>query len=63
MKHAQFVYHLNTFHLLKTKVVKKQLIKCYKAENFSPVFDNMFTANILEMREKRGSFILYGDSY
>ena len=63
-KLAQYVHHLNTFHLLKTESVhrkaadstsKKQLIKCYKAGASFPVFDNIFTTNILGMWGRRGS--------
>ena len=60
VKLAQYVYHLNMFHLLKTEGVNQtkgnrgqfqinkkcqEFIKCRKAGNFL-VFDNIFTANI-----------------
>ena len=75
------MYHLNTFHLLKTEGVNqregtskkkkkkkcqefenfitlKQFIKCYKAVDFTPVFNNIFTANKFGTWGKRRGFTL-----
>ena len=37
-------------------ITKKNFIKCYKTEDFSPAFHNTFTANILRIRERSGGF-------